>query len=109
MSAKADESSDAELSENLRELTSEDIERLMKDSAARSKADAEDRRRLRGEYAPPVGKCRVCGGRVLGTVRFPSDGRIGGPPRQGYVGQWSCETCRIVYAELPTPAAKESP
>lgn len=77
----------------------------MRGGAERMKLDAEDRRRMRGKYAPPVGVCRVCGGAVTGKVVFPSDGRIGGPPRSGHVGSWSCDSCFVVYAQCPSPIA----
>lgn len=89
------------------DLTDEDIGRLMQDAAAKLRADSDDRRRKRGKYAPPVGICRVCGGVVTGKIEYPSDGRIGGPPRQGYVGSWSCDTCFLVYAQCPNPKAEE--
>lgn len=73
----------------------------MRRGAEERKQDEKDRRCLRGKYAPPTGKCRVCGGRVVGEVTFDYDGRVGGPPRQGYVGRWSCEGCSIVYAKCP--------
>ena len=78
-----------------------DLERALKESHAQREADEKDRRNMRGTYAPPIGKCRVCGGRVVGEIHYPDDGRIGGPPRQGYVGRWSCEACFLVYSRRP--------
>ena len=80
-----------------------EIGRLMREGAERRKADEQDRRLKRGKYAPPTGTCRVCGGVVTGKIAFPHDDRIGGPPRSGYVGSWSCDGCFIVYAQCPTP------
>lgn len=81
---------------------------IMREGAAERRADAADRRCKRGKYAPPVGVCRVCGGAVTGKVMFPSDGRIGGPPRNGYVGSWSCDTCFVVYSQCPVPKPEET-
>lgn len=82
-------------------LDAAEIERLMKEGAARHKQEREDRRLLRGKFAPPVGTCRVCSGRVLADIAFPSDGIIGGPPHSGYVAGWHCEACFIVYCRCP--------
>jgi len=70
-------------------------------------ADAEDRRRLRGKYAPTPGRCRVCSGEVVADIAFPRTGVLGGPPTQAYVSGWHCEDCKLVYWSVPPP--KESP
>lgn len=65
------------------------------------KQDAEDRRCLRGKYAPPAGVCRVCSGKVVAEISFPDSERLGGPPRHGYISGWHCEGCFIVYWRCP--------
>lgn len=82
-------------------LSGKEIQRLMLEGAARRRADDEDRRCKRGKYAPSVGTCRVCGGAVTGKIEFAHDGRIGGPPSNGYVGSWSCDSCFVVYSRCP--------
>jgi len=63
--------------------------------------DAKDRRCLRGKHAPATGVCRVCKGNVVAEIDYPDDGLIGGPPRQGYVSGWHCESCQMVYRACP--------
>lgn len=69
---------------------------------AASRKDEEDHRCLRGKYAPSSGTCRVCGGSVVGIVRFQRTGMIGGPPPPAYVSHWSCEGCGVMYDRVPT-------
>jgi hypothetical protein len=78
-----------------------DIERAMKENIARHRQEDEDRRQLRGKFAPSVGVCRVCSGRVVADIEFPWDGRIGGPPSAGHVAGWHCEGCFLVYRQCP--------
>lgn len=64
--------------------------------------DAEDRRCLKGKYAPPTGLCRVCSGKVVAQIEYGNnDGRIGGPPPRGYIAGWHCEDCGVSYHKLP--------
>lgn len=65
--------------------------------------DREDKRRLQGRYAPPVGTCRVCGHEVRAEIGFNHGERLGGPPAQGHVSGWSCVGCRLVYRACPPP------
>ena len=67
------------------------------------KEDREDKRCLRGEYAPQTGVCRVCSGKVIAEISFRRDGRRGGPPQPAYVAGWHCEDCRLVYRGCPPP------
>lgn len=82
-------------------MSPEQIMALMRDGAARRKNDADDRRRMRGKYAPPTGVCRACGGTVRAEIYFDHRGVIGGPPVAGHIARWSCESCFIVYAQCP--------
>jgi uncharacterized protein with PIN domain len=61
----------------------------------------EDRRCLRGEYAPETGRCVACGGVVEGVVRFHYSDRIGGPPGNAYVPHWACQDCGLMYCKPP--------
>lgn len=63
--------------------------------------DADNRRRLVGKYAPEPGVCRICKEKVVPVIDFPNDGRIGGPPVQGFIKRWECSSCFIVYARCP--------
>lgn len=63
--------------------------------------DREDKRTLRGEYAPKSGTCRVCGGGVFANIAYPQSKMIGGPPLQAYVKDWNCEECGIAYKFPP--------
>jgi hypothetical protein len=75
-----------------------DIGRALADSLARSRADEEDKRCLRGRYAPEHGWCRVCETMtVVANIAFTSTGRIGGPPGSAYVAGYYCERCGIRY------------
>ena len=85
-------------------LTSEDVKRLLDegaDNVKRLREDIEDRRCRRGKYAPPSGTCKVCGGDVVGKVRFRHSDLIGGPPPPSYVAHWACEKCGLMYERCP--------
>jgi len=77
------------------------------EAVKRMRQDQEDKRRLRGAYAPKPGICRVCGGSVVATISFQDDGRIGGPPIPAYISSWHCESCMITYHKCP-PAPSAS-
>lgn len=74
-----------------------------------SRQDEQDRRTLRGKYAPPSGACRVCGGRVTAEISFDYGDRIGGPPVPGHVSGWSCDDCKLVYRACPPPISSKAP
>lgn len=76
----------------------------IKEILRQQKQDADDRRSLRGKHAPHSGVCRVCSGKVVAEVSFEHHGRIGGPPVQGYVSGWHCESCQLVYRVFPPVA-----
>lgn len=78
---------------------------LLEKSAKEIRKREEDRRCLRGEFAPEKGVCAVCGGQVLPKIVFPWDGRMGGPPSQAHVERWHCEACGLMYAKPPKPKA----
>lgn len=91
-------------------LDKETIAKILADAAVRRKEldrDLDDRRCMRGKYAPPAGRCLVCGGPVEAKIAFPNDGRIGGPPQQGYVKRWDCAGCGLMYGKCP-PGPKET-
>jgi hypothetical protein len=68
-----------------------------------TKRASEDKRRLRGKHAPKTGTCVVCKGKIVAEIHFPSHGPLvlGGPPLQGYVRGWHCESCGLSYHHLP--------
>jgi hypothetical protein len=68
---------------------------------AKLEKEREDKRTLRGQYAPKSGTCRVCSGNVAPNITYPYSRMIGGPPLQAYVKDWSCEGCGIVYKFPP--------
>jgi len=87
-------------------LTPEVIERVMGEVRAQNeirRKEAEDRRCLRGAFAPPKGVCRVCGGDVVAEITFPWTGRLGGPPPQARIRNWACEECGLLYRKPPPP------
>jgi hypothetical protein len=77
--------------------------------------NAEDRRTLRGKYAPPTGVCQAaiyktfmfakateaCGGRIIADVEARHSDKIGGPLPNHYIAGWHCEKCGVVYKFLP--------
>jgi len=68
------------------------------------KNDMEDRRRLRGQYAPKPGVCRLCSGKVVATIGIrhgPLGPKYGGPPQQHHILGWHCESCQLVYRQRP--------
>jgi hypothetical protein len=76
-----------------------DLPRLM----AEQEKDEEDKRCQRGKYAPPIGKCRACGGPVVAEVCFAHSGRLGGPPPHSYIPHWACQDCGLMYRKCPPP------
>ncbi len=85
-------------------ITAAQIKKSMADFPSRFKEmeqREEDRRCLRGEFAPKVGVCHVCNGRVEAQIRFPHTDVLGGPPMSGYVHHWSCQNCGIMYEICP--------
>jgi ribosomal protein L37E len=88
------------------------IEQVRRDLPAHMEAqrqDEQDRRCLRGKYAPTRGVCAACGGPVVGKVRFRDTGRIGGPPATAYVSHWECEDCGLMYGKVPPDWAAYRP
>lgn len=73
----------------------------IKEILRQQRQDADDKRCMRGKHAPRPGICRVCSGKVVATIDFDHGDRIGGPPVQGHVSGWHCESCEIVYRVCP--------
>lgn len=67
----------------------------------------DDKRTLSGAFAPAVGVCRVCTGKVVAEIKFDHGGLIGGPPPQGHISRWYCADCQLVYRACP-PALSSS-
>lgn len=85
-----------------------DIRDLLDRQLDRHQQDAEDRRCLRGKYAPPKGVCRVCGDVVGAMVDFPHTDMIGGSPMNAYIERWECLGCGLVYGKCPPPVEETS-
>lgn len=71
--------------------------------------DDEERRTLSGRHASPKGKCVACDGDVVARVTFPVNDRLGGPPTNGYIDRWSCDSCHLVYDERPPTKKRNRP
>ena len=85
-------------------LTPAIINQIVADLPVRAKErkdDAEDRRCLRGKYAPPKGVCRVCAGEVIAEIEFMPSRMIGGPLPQAYIVRYYCTVCQLLYRDLP--------
>lgn len=92
-------------------LTAEQVRNVMDDvreAHKQQEQDAEDRRHLTGKYAPPVGRCLVCGDEARALLAYPPwDGYLGGLGQNAHITHWQCEGCGLMYGKCPPAEARE--
>ena len=85
-------------------LTKKQLAKILSDMPDKLKAmnvDDENRRCMRGDYAPEPGICRYCDGLVIADIEFGDTGRIGGPRPLGLIAGWHCDDCGLMYKWAP--------
>ncbi len=97
----SDEPKLPDVKEVLEKLDIKEVVEKIKAGLAEHKKDEQDRRTLSGKFYPGEGICGVCQGTVVPDIHFDSNGRIGGPPPQGYVDHFHCKKCGLMYQHLP--------